>query len=141
MAPFLVPCEASIAQLPSGELEEDVFQIGVAMQIAQVRAALQRRDQRSGVVRVAEHGVAARLAALAQPDAVAFAPFERAVEGLAKQRGIDREDARREIHKRAVLGEIPDDADCANAVIFMISDYARAITGALLDVNGGEFMP
>lgn len=66
---------------------------------------------------------------------------ERAVEGLAKHRGIDLEDARQEIHKRAVLGEIPDDADCANAVIFMISDYARGITGALLDVNGGEFMP
>ncbi len=30
---------------------------------------------------------------------------------------------------------------CANAVAFLCSDYARVITGAGLDVNGGEFMP
>jgi NAD(P)-dependent dehydrogenase (short-subunit alcohol dehydrogenase family) len=68
-------------------------------------------------------------------------PVDGAVRKLAEQRGLSLEAARKEIHKRAVLGEIPDDADCANAVVFMISDQARAITGAILDVNGGEFMP
>ena len=45
------------------------------------------------------------------------------------------------ITKDIALGEIPDDSDCANAVAFLCSDYARVITGAGLDVNGGEFMP
>jgi len=67
-------------------------------------------------------------------------PVERAIQRIAEQRGLSLEDARRELHKRAVLG-LPDDADCANAVVFMISDHSRAITGAILDVNGGEFMP
>jgi NAD(P)-dependent dehydrogenase (short-subunit alcohol dehydrogenase family) len=55
--------------------------------------------------------------------------------------GVDPEVVLDEARKRTALGEVPDDADCANAVVFMISDHARAVTGALLDVNGGEFMP
>ncbi len=39
------------------------------------------------------------------------------------------------------LGRIPDDADCAKAALFLVSDYACAVTGAALDVNGGEFLP
>jgi NAD(P)-dependent dehydrogenase (short-subunit alcohol dehydrogenase family) len=68
-------------------------------------------------------------------------PVEQAIQRISSERGLSLEAARQEIHKRAVLGELPDDADCANAVVFMISDQSRAITGALLDVNGGEFMP
>jgi NAD(P)-dependent dehydrogenase (short-subunit alcohol dehydrogenase family) len=39
------------------------------------------------------------------------------------------------------LPEIPEDADCAGAVLFLASDHARAVTGATLDINGGEWMP
>jgi len=38
------------------------------------------------------------------------------------------------------LGRIPSDAECANAVLFLLSDLSAAITGASLDVNGGEWM-
>jgi len=38
------------------------------------------------------------------------------------------------------LGTIPTDAQCANAVLFLLSDLSAAITGASLDVNGGEWM-
>ena len=38
------------------------------------------------------------------------------------------------------LGFIPEDGDCARAAIFFASDYSRVITGASLDVNGGEYM-
>jgi len=38
------------------------------------------------------------------------------------------------------LGRIPTDDECAQAALFMVSDHARAITGAWLDANGGEFM-
>ena len=39
------------------------------------------------------------------------------------------------------LGALPTDEDCANAILFLASDLARAITGATLDVNGGTWMP
>jgi NAD(P)-dependent dehydrogenase (short-subunit alcohol dehydrogenase family) len=58
-----------------------------------------------------------------------------------REKGLDYDALLEEARARIALGEIPDDADCANAVIFMVSDRARAITGALLDVNGGEYMP
>src|SRR5262245_5453308 len=69
----------SIAQLASGQLEKDVFQVGVAVQIAQVRTVLELRDDRDGILRVAEDGFAARFAALAQTRAVAARPVARTV--------------------------------------------------------------
>ena len=38
------------------------------------------------------------------------------------------------------LGRIPPDKDCARAVYFLLSDHASEITGAALDVNGGEWV-
>ena len=39
------------------------------------------------------------------------------------------------------LRRIPDDGDCAKAAVFLGSEYSRALTGAALDVNGGDFLP
>jgi NAD(P)-dependent dehydrogenase (short-subunit alcohol dehydrogenase family) len=68
-----------------------------------------------------------------------------AVEGgiprMAAQRGISEAEALAEINARMALGRLADDAECADAVIFMVSDHARAVTGAILDVNAGEWMP
>ena len=38
------------------------------------------------------------------------------------------------------VGHIPTDADCAKAIYFLLSDYASEITGAMLDVNGGDWV-
>lgn len=38
------------------------------------------------------------------------------------------------------IGHIPTDADCAKAVYFLLSDYASEVTGAALDVNGGDWV-
>ena len=38
------------------------------------------------------------------------------------------------------VGHIPTDKDCAKAVYFLLSDYASEITGAALDVNGGDWV-
>ena len=38
------------------------------------------------------------------------------------------------------VGHIPPDADCAKAVYFLLSDYASEVTGAALDVNGGDWV-
>ncbi|MBT4521401.1 MAG: SDR family oxidoreductase [Halieaceae bacterium] len=46
-----------------------------------------------------------------------------------------------EVTSRIPLGVIPEDGDCAKAAVFFASDYAKVVTGASLDVNGGEFMP
>ncbi len=56
-------------------------------------------------------------------------------------RGISIQEAYDEIAARNPLGRIPTDGDCAKAVLFLLSDYASEITGAVLDVNGGEYMP
>lgn len=66
---------------------------------------------------------------------------EGTVAAIAQARGVTPETVIAEITANIPLGEIPDDADCANAAVFLASDLARVITGASLDVNGGEFMP
>lgn len=38
------------------------------------------------------------------------------------------------------VGHIPPDADCAKAIYFLLSDYASEVTGAALDVNGGDWV-
>ncbi len=38
------------------------------------------------------------------------------------------------------VGHIPPDKDCAKAVYFLLSDYASEMTGAALDVNGGDWV-
>ena len=60
--------------------------------------------------------------------------------GWQVSQGRSKEDVIAEITKDIPLGIIPDDADCANAVAFLASDLASVITGAELNVNGGEIM-
>lgn len=61
--------------------------------------------------------------------------IDRAVAG-----GANRDDLVSEITGRIPLGIIPHEDDCAKAVLFFLSDYARVVTGAVLDVNGGQYM-
>jgi len=58
---------------------------------------------------------------------------------MAQSNGRTVEEERAEIAKNIALGDIPEDADCAKAAILLASDYACAVTGASLDVNGGEY--
>ena len=68
-------------------------------------------------------------------------PVEHFVRGEAKRRGMTPDEVIAEICQQIPLGEIPNDDDCANAVVFFLSGLSRVITGASLDCNGGEFMP
>lgn len=68
-------------------------------------------------------------------------PVQHYFESIARRGGGSVHGPRAEIEKNIPLRAIPDDADCAKAAIFLASDYARAITGAALDVNGGEYLP
>lgn len=59
----------------------------------------------------------------------------------SESRGVTTQDVYDDIASRNPLGRIPTDDDCAKAVLFLLSDYASEVTGAVLDVNGGEYMP
>lgn len=59
----------------------------------------------------------------------------------AGQRGVSEQQVYDEIAARNPLGRIPPDEACAGAVLFLLSRYASEITGAALDVNGGEYLP
>lgn len=59
----------------------------------------------------------------------------------AQATGRDREALIAEVAANIPLGVIPDDGDCARAALFFGSDYSAVVTGAALDVNGGEYMP
>lgn len=43
------------------------------------------------------------------------------------------------IAARIALGVIPPDEECARTALLFVSDYTRMVTGAVLDVNGGEY--
>ena len=67
-------------------------------------------------------------------------PVEMYVNYTAQTMGVTPEAVIADVVKDIPLGLIPDDSDCANAALFLISDLAKVITGSSLDVNGGEFM-
>lgn len=54
--------------------------------------------------------------------------------------GGDREQIISGITANIALGIIPPEDDCARAVLMLLSDFARVVTGTSIDVNGGEYM-
>jgi NAD(P)-dependent dehydrogenase (short-subunit alcohol dehydrogenase family) len=59
----------------------------------------------------------------------------------AEQRGVTEQEVYDEIAARNPLGRIPTDEACAGAILYLLSPLASEVTGAALDVNGGEHMP
>ncbi len=58
---------------------------------------------------------------------------------LAEQRGVDRQVVYDETAATTDLGKLPEPDEIADAVVFLASPLARAITGQCLDVNSGEY--
>ncbi|MGB0908606.1 MAG: SDR family NAD(P)-dependent oxidoreductase [Maricaulaceae bacterium] len=54
--------------------------------------------------------------------------------------GRARDEVVGEITGRIPLGIIPPEEDCAKAVLYFLSDFAAVVSGATLDVNGGQYM-
>lgn len=58
---------------------------------------------------------------------------------LAEQRGVTRDEVYAETADLTDLKRLPEPDQIADAVVFLASSLARAITGQCLDVNCGEF--
>jgi len=89
-------------------------------------------------VELGEHGIRVNQAVMGWMDG----PGVRMYLGMtAHQRGVSERDVYNEIASANPLGRIPPDEACAGAVLFLLSKHSSEITGATLDVNGGEYMP
>ena len=60
-----------------------------------------------------------------------------AIRGIAKMRGVPEDELRKERAARVPMGFMGSGWDTAHAALFLASDEARFITGALLPVDGG----
>lgn len=69
------------------------------------------------------------------------ASVEGYVKYTAKQQKISEEQVIKTITDRIPLGVVPPDEECGKTVLTFVSDYTKMVTGASLDVNGGEYMP
>lgn len=58
---------------------------------------------------------------------------------LAAERGVDPQQVYDETAATVDLRKLPEPEEIADAVVFLASPLARAITGQCLDVNGGEY--
>ncbi len=58
---------------------------------------------------------------------------------LGKKRGVDPDEIYAETAANIDLGRLPEPDEIADAVLFLASPLARAITGQCLDVNCGEY--
>jgi NAD(P)-dependent dehydrogenase (short-subunit alcohol dehydrogenase family) len=60
---------------------------------------------------------------------------------LATELGTTVDALKQNVAENIALGIVPEDRECAKSVIYLLSDYASVVTGASLDVNGGEYLP
>ncbi len=69
------------------------------------------------------------------------APVQGYMEWQANELKMPLEQLKGTVEASIPLGRMPTDDECARAALFLVSDYASAVTGAALDANGGMYMP
>jgi NAD(P)-dependent dehydrogenase (short-subunit alcohol dehydrogenase family) len=68
------------------------------------------------------------------------APVEGYIDGMATQMGASRDAMIAGIAANIPLGHIPPDQDCARTILALLSDYTSQVTGAAIEINGGEYV-
>jgi enoyl-[acyl-carrier-protein] reductase (NADH) len=63
------------------------------------------------------------------------------IAATAKAQGVPEQQLIDGVAANIPLRRIVTDDECARAALFLISDYASAVSGAVLDANGGEGLP
>ncbi len=66
---------------------------------------------------------------------------DQTIEAWAGAQGKTLEEVERSIASDISIGKIPPGPDCARGVLMLASPWAAAISGAILDINGGDAMP
>ena len=69
------------------------------------------------------------------------APVQAYFTHAAKEQGVPEKQLHDAVAANVALRRIVTDDECARVALFLISDYASAVTGAVLDANGGESFP
>lgn len=75
------------------------------------------------------------------PGAMWGEPLQAYIERSADEQGVSGDEVLERIAANTALRRVVSDEEVARAAILLVSDYASAVTGALLDANGGEFLP
>jgi len=68
-------------------------------------------------------------------------PVQNYVSYAAKQQGVPEQQLYDAIAANIPLRRLTTDTECARVALFLLSDYASAVTGAVIDANGGESFP
>lgn len=69
------------------------------------------------------------------------APVQGYIAFASKEKGMTEKQMYDAVAANIPLRRIVSDDECARAALFLISDHASAVTGAVLDANGGEGLP
>lgn len=67
-------------------------------------------------------------------------PVQNAVKQIVSYTGQTEEEYISSVASRIPLGVIPPEEECAKTVLMLVSDFTKMVTGAVIDVNGGEWM-
>ncbi len=70
------------------------------------------------------------------PGAVRGDRIERVIQGIVAAEGIDRATAEARLLNRQAISQFIEPEDVAEAVAYLVSDRAKTVSGAFLDVNG-----
>jgi NAD(P)-dependent dehydrogenase (short-subunit alcohol dehydrogenase family) len=68
------------------------------------------------------------------------APVEGYINHMASSAGASREQMIAGIAANIPLGHIPPDQECAKTILALLSDYTSQVTGAAIEINGGEYV-
>jgi NAD(P)-dependent dehydrogenase (short-subunit alcohol dehydrogenase family) len=68
------------------------------------------------------------------------APVQSYVTSAAKTQQVAEETIVKQISANIPLGRIITDEEVARVALFLVSDYSTALTGTIIDANGGEFI-